>query len=125
MTASAPSILLVDDDDGLLLLAHRRLERHGFKVSNADSIAQARDLLQRVVFDVLVIDYQLDENMSGLDFYNELRAQGLLIPAVMCSGFSDDAHLCEAQRSGIAHVLPKTQNYLDELPDLVWNLLQH
>jgi DNA-binding NtrC family response regulator len=125
MTLLAPAILLIEDDEGLLTLARRRLERHGLKVSGASSIVQARDLLQSMVFDVLVIDYQLDENMSGIDFYNELRAHGVIIPAVMCSGFSDEVHLDEALRSGFAHVLPKSQDYLDELPPLVLSLLPH
>lgn len=123
MTASEPAILLVDDDEGVLVLARRRLERRGFKVGSAGSIEQARDLLRVVTFDLLVIDYQLDDNKSGLDFYNELRAEGVVIPAVMCSGFSDDAHLGEALRCGIALVLPKTQDYLDELPDVALRLL--
>jgi DNA-binding NtrC family response regulator len=125
MSLLEPAILLIDDDEGLLILARRRLARHGLTVSSAGSIVQARSLLQSMVFDVLVIDYQLDENMSGIDFYNELRAHGMIIPAVMCSGFSDDAHLDEALRSGFAHVLPKSPDYLDELPQLVLSLLPH
>jgi len=105
------------------MLARRRLERRGFKVDSAVSLAEARDQLRSASYDILVIDYQLDDNMTGLDFYNELHAQGMRIPAVMCSGFSDEGHMAEALRSGIAHVLPKTQDYLDELPDLLWRLI--
>lgn len=124
MTASDPAILIIEDDEGLRMLARRRLEKRGFKVDSAGSIAQARSLLRDGTFDLLVIDYQLDENMSGLDFYIELREQGMDIPAVMCSGFSDDEHLQEATKCGITHVLPKSQDYLDELPDLVKRILQ-
>lgn len=124
MTASDPAILIIDDDEGLRMLARRRLEKRGYTVGTAGSIAQARSLLRDGVFDLLVIDYQLDDNMSGLDFYNELREQGTHIPAVMCSGFSDDTHVSEALMCGIAHVLPKTQDYLDELPDLVKKVLE-
>jgi DNA-binding NtrC family response regulator len=123
MTASEPAILIIEDDEGLRMLARRRLEKRGFKVSSAGSIAQARSLLRACAFDLLVIDYQLDENMSGLDFYNELCEAGVRIPAVMCSGFSDDAHLSEALRCGIACVLPKSQDYLDELPGVVQQVL--
>jgi DNA-binding NtrC family response regulator len=123
MSASEPAILIIEDDEGLRMLARRRLEKRGFKVGSAGSIAQARSLLRDGAFDLLVIDYQLDENMSGLDFYNELCEEGVRIPAVMCSGFSDDAHLSEALRCGIAHVLPKSQDYLDELPDVVQQVL--
>ena len=124
MSASEPSILIIEDDEGLRMLARRRLEKRGFKVGSAGSIAQARSLMRDGAFDLLVIDYQLDENMSGLDFYNELCEEGVRIPAVMCSGFSDDAHLAEALRCGIACVLPKSQDYLDELPDVVQQVLE-
>jgi len=123
MNTSEPAILIIEDDEGLRMLARRRLEKRGFKVGSAGSIAQARSLLRDGAFDLLVIDYQLDENMSGLDFYNELCEEGVRIPAVMCSGFSDDAHLSEALRCGIAYVLPKSQDYLDELPDVVQQVL--
>lgn len=123
MTASEPAILIVEDDEGLRMLACRRLEKRGFKVGSAGSIAQARSLLHDGAFDLLVIDYQLDENMSGLDFYTELCDEGVRIPAVMCSGFSDDAHYGEALRRGIAYVLPKSQDYLDELADVVQKVL--
>jgi len=123
MTASDPAILIIEDDEGLRMLARRRLEKRGFKVGSAGSIAQARSLLRDGAFDLLVIDYQLDDNMSGLDFYNELCEEGVRIPAVMCSGFSDEAHLGEALRCGIAYVLPKSQDYLDELPDVVQQVL--
>lgn len=124
MTASDPAILIIEDDEGLRMLARRRLEKRGYRVGSAGNLEQARSLLRESEFDLLVIDYQLDENMSGLDFYIELREQGNTIPAVMCSGFSDDEHLSEASRCGIAHVLPKSQDYLDELPELVARMLQ-
>lgn len=119
MNTSEPAILIIDDDEGLRMLARRRLEKHGYKVASAGSIAQARSLLRDGAFDLLVIDYKLDENMSGLDFYRELCEQGVSIPAVMCSGYFDEAHLDEAHRSGITRVLPKSQDYLDELPGIV------
>ena len=125
MMTSALAVLVVEDDEGLLMLACRRLERRGFRVSGARNTEQARSLLADAFFDLLVIDYQLDENMSGLDFYNELRTQGQTIPAIMCSGFSDDEHAHEALCSGIAEVLPKTEDYLDQLPDLVLRVLKH
>jgi len=124
MTASDPVILIIEDDEGLRMLARRRLEKRGYKVDSAGSIVQARSMVRAGGFDLLVIDYQLDDNMSGLDFYNELREEGVHIPAVMCSGFSDESHVNEALRCGIAHVLPKKQDYLDELPDLVRLVLE-
>ena len=124
MMTSAFVVLVVEDDEGLLMLTCRSLERRGFRVSGARNTEQARALLADAFFDLLVIDYQLDENMSGLEFYNELRAQGRAIPAIMCSGYSDEEHINEALLGGIAEVLPNTEDYLDQLPDLVLRVLR-
>jgi DNA-binding NtrC family response regulator len=124
MTSNALTILVVDDDEGLLMLACRHLQRRGFSVSGALSIEQARALLDSSYFDLLVIDYQLDSNMSGLDFYAELRAQGCDIPAIMCTGFSDEAHANEARQRGITQILSKTEDYLDRLPQQILQVLQ-
>lgn len=106
------------------MLACRHLQRRGFSVSGALSIEQARALLDSSYFDLLVIDYQLDSNMSGLDFYAELRAQGRDIPAIMCTGFSDEAHANEARQRGITQILSKTEDYLERLPQQILQVLQ-
>ena len=124
MTSNALTILVVDDDEGLLMLACRRLQRCGFLVSGALTIEQARALLDSSYFDLLVVDYQLDGNVSGLDFYDELLAQGRDIPAIMCSGFSDEAHVNEARLHGITHIVPKTEDYLNDLPQRILQVLQ-
>ena len=123
MSPSGSTVLVIDDDEGLLILAQRRLQRHGYQVCGATTIAQARKLVQSSQIDLLVIDFQLDENLTGLDFYRELLAQDRKIPAVMCSGFSDDDHLQQARRVGIAAVLPKSPDYLEQLPALVQRIL--
>ncbi len=118
------TILVVDDDEGLLILAQRRLQKYGYQVCSATSIAQARALILSRQVDLMVIDFQLDENLTGLDFYRELLAQNKSIPAIMCSGFTDDDHLHQAQKVGVAAVLPKSSDYLEQLPALVEHLLK-
>src|SRR5450830_834789 len=139
VTANIPIIMLTTTDDpreiercydyGCNLYITKPVEYEAFieavrRLGFFLQIIKVPTAVRDGAFDLLVIDYQLDDNMSGLDFYNELREQGTHIPAVMCSGFSDDAHVSEALRCGIAHVLPKTQDYLDELSDLVTQILQ-
>jgi DNA-binding NtrC family response regulator len=116
-------ILVIDDDAGLRELVQRSLKKRRYQVSAAGTLAEARTILSNACFDLLVIDYQLAENMTGLDFYDELRAQGSRVPVLMCSGFSDDEHIAEARRHGVAHVLPKSPNYLEELPEAILRVL--
>ena len=123
IAADAVRILIVDDDEGLRELARRRLQKHAYGVYCAGTLAEARTLLLRQEFDLYIIDYQLAESMTGLDFYAELRAQGSTVPAIMCSGFSDDMHDAQAKALGVTCVLPKSPDYLDALPALVERVL--
>lgn len=116
-------ILIIDDDAGLRELVQRSLKKRRYQVSAAGTLAEARGMLSKAGFDLLVIDYQLAENMTGLDFHDELRAQGSTVPILMCSGFSDDDHVAEAKRHGVAHILPKSPAYLEELPDAILRAL--
>ena len=65
--------------------------------------------------DLMVLDYQLAGPASGLDFYDQLRAAGLDVPAILVTGFGDEAMLAQALRAGLRDFLPKTPDYLDYL----------
>ena len=121
--APAQRILIVDDDAGLREMMQRSLKKRRYQVSAAGTLAEARGILSKDSFDLMIIDYQLAENMTGLDFHDELRAQGSTVPILMCSGFSDDDHVAEAKRHGVAHILPKSPAYLEELPDAILRVL--
>jgi DNA-binding NtrC family response regulator len=116
-------ILIIDDDAGLRELAQRSLKKRRYMVSSAGTLAEARSIMLKADFDLLIIDHQLAENMTGLDFYDELRAQGSTLPILMCSGFSDDDHIAEARRHGVIHILAKSPAYLEELPEAVLRVL--
>ncbi|RXZ38251.1 response regulator [Oxalobacteraceae bacterium CAVE-383] len=117
-------ILIIDDDVGLRELAQRSLKKKHYAVSAAGTLAEARGILSTACFDLLVIDHQLAETMTGLDFHDELRAQGSTVPILMCSGFSDDDHIAEARQRGVAHILPKSPAYLEELPQAILLVLE-
>ena len=87
----AVHVLLIDDDEGLLKLAGRALQRCGHYVTAAATIAQARAAIAEAEPDVMVVDYQLDGYETGLEFLRSLRAQGIHVPAVLATGFADEA----------------------------------
>jgi signal transduction histidine kinase len=116
--------LFIDDDEGLLRLAARSLTRAGYRVSTAASTAAARDALEAELPDVIVVDYSLGSAETGLDFLRALRVQGLVLPAILCTGFADEARVIEALRSGVADVVPKSEGYLDYLPEAIERVLR-
>ena len=116
--------LFIDDDEGLLRLAARSLARAGYRVSTAASTAAARQALDAEPPDVIVVDYALGSAETGLDFLRALRAQGLVLPAILCTGFADEARVIEALRSGVADVVPKSEGYLEYLPEAIERVLR-
>ncbi|MDR0502958.1 MAG: response regulator transcription factor [Treponema sp.] len=65
-------VLLVEDNQKILDLNRRILEKEGVLVLTAKSIAQARERVKQAVPDVAVLDIMLPDG-SGLDFISELR----------------------------------------------------
>jgi PAS domain S-box-containing protein len=119
----AVHVLLVDDDEGLLKLAGRALQRCGHYVTTAATIAQARAAIAEAAPDVMVVDYQLDGQETGLEFLRSLRSQGINVPAVLATGFADEARVIEALRAGVGDVVPKTPDYFDFLPEAIDRVL--
>lgn len=116
-------ILLLDDDLGLCHLAKKRLERAGYRVSAAQDIPTAQEHITTSMPDVLVLDYDLKAAHTGLDFVRELARQGVTLPAILVTGFTDESRVTEALRSGVADLLQKTGDYLDYLPAAVSRLI--
>lgn len=112
-------VLLLDDDEGLCHLARKRLERAGYRVSCAHTTAAARHCIDAARPDVLVLDYDLKASQSGLDFFRALTQQGITLPAILLTGFTDESRMTEALRCGVADLLTKTGDYLDYLPATV------
>ena len=116
--------LFVDDDDGLLRLAARALRRAGYRVSTCASTEAAREAIVAEPPDVIVVDYALGGAETGLDFLRALRSQGFALPAILCTGFTAEARVIAALRSGVADVVPKSEGYLDYLPEAIERVLR-
>ena len=72
MTGDEALILVVDDDQRLRTLLQRYLAEHGFRVSTAETAAEARDRLRFLEPDLLVLDVMMPGE-SGLDLTEALR----------------------------------------------------
>jgi two-component system phosphate regulon response regulator OmpR len=71
-SSDKPHILVVDDDTRLRELLKSFLSRSGFRVSTAGHAAEARERLQALDFDLIVLDVMMPGE-TGLEFAAELR----------------------------------------------------
>ena len=115
-TSQPGRILLLDDDPGILHLQAKALRGEGYTVVPVGDAEAAFDCLRREAYDLIVIDYRLQQGLSGIQFYGRVRAEGPDVPAILVTAFSDESRVIEALRAGIRDVVPKSGEYLEYLP---------
>jgi two-component system phosphate regulon response regulator OmpR len=69
----APPLLVVDDDRTIRVLLSRFLTREGYRVSTAESAAEARAKLDGLRFDLLILDIMMPGE-NGFDLARAIRA---------------------------------------------------
>jgi DNA-binding NtrC family response regulator len=104
-----PHALLVDDDLAFVLGLAEAVQREGFTVSTATTLAQGREEMAREEPDVLFVDLQLPDG-SGLDLVPP--ANGRLPPGVVfITGHASVDLAVEALRLGAADFLTKPLDF--------------
>ena len=100
-------ILVVDDEMGIRELLSEILFDEGYRVHLAESAAQARDLRDQKVPDLVLLDIWMPET-DGLALLKEWVAQDkLTMPVIMMSGHGTIETAMEAMRIGAADFLEK------------------
>jgi DNA-binding response OmpR family regulator len=89
MTATAPNILVVDDDPEIRKLLARYVESQGFRVLLAANCQELRDQLATHHVDLIVLDVMLPDG-SGLDACRDLRAQRSSVPIILLTALKED-----------------------------------
>ena len=94
-------ILLVEDDINLNEINRRTLEKSGYFVSIALTLAKARELLERQIPDLVLLDVRLPDG-NGFDFCRELREnpQCAAVPVLFLTAVIDDVGELEGLRCG-------------------------
>lgn len=107
--ATPRHILYLDDDDTLVFLVRRLLERRGYQVSAFTDQQEAIDAVRAAPerFDLLMTDYNMP-GMSGLDVARAVRAISPGLPVAVASGYISDELQSEADAVGVAEVVFKT-----------------
>jgi CheY-like chemotaxis protein len=107
-------ILCIDDDDTLLFMVGRLLERRGHVIKAAESGEEGLELLRAdpQSHDMVLVDFNMP-GLSGLDVAREARAIRPDLPVVIASGFITDALRTDAQALGVADVLFKADTVVE------------
>jgi PAS domain S-box-containing protein len=116
---ASSAVLVVEDDIGIATLQKRRLERSGYTVIIATDAQQAESIVAEGKVNLLVLDYNLQGTATGLDVFERLKAQGFNIPAILVTAFGDQDVTIRALRAGVRDFVPKSADYLDQLPSAV------
>lgn len=114
MTDSAPSLLLVDDDEVFRERLARAFRRRGFDVRTAADAGQAMASALEESPEMAVIDLRMP-GASGLELLRDLHAYDPTTRIVVLTGYGSIATAVEAMRLGAAHYVPKPADVDDLL----------
>lgn len=79
-------LLLIEDDPAIRAPLGRYLREQGYAVDEADTAAQARELVQLYPYDAMVVDVMLgDEREAGFDLVRGWRRAGMSAPVLFLS----------------------------------------
>ncbi len=100
------SVLVVDDEPGMLSFLQRALSQRCGVVDCAGSVEAALPMLQRRLYDMIVLDIALP-GRSGIDWLHVLRDEGYAGDVVLMTAYADLDTAIEALRAGAADFLLK------------------
>ena len=101
----APHLLLVDDDRRIRDLLSRYLVGEGYRVTTAETAAQARAKLDGLSFDLLILDVMMPGE-TGFDYARTIR-QVSQVPILMLTARADPADRVSGLEIGADDYLPK------------------
>lgn len=107
------SILLVDDEESIVKMGRKRLERLGYKVESTTSPLQALDLFRSRSdqFDLVITDLTMPQK-TGDKLLKEILNIRPDTPIILCTGFSEKMNKEKAKEIGAAGYLEKPHEKL-------------
>lgn len=109
----APAIVLIEDDPNVSLMLTRHLERQGWSVHAAGSLAGAREVFRTTEWDLALLDRRLPDG-DGVELCAELRAKVSHGYILMLTGESSEEAKLEGFQFGADDYVTKPFQ-LDEL----------
>ena len=110
-------LFIVDDETEIVEILKPHFERRGFQVLTCPSGEEAVKLLQEWTPDLVLLDYKLNNAMTGLDVIKKLREFNSTTKVIFLTGRLEDEVKKEAESLGIKVFLikPVLMSALDEV----------
>jgi len=113
------SVLLIDDETGVLNVTRQFLERFGeMKVITSTSAKESLSLLNTQTFDAIIVDYDMPE-INGIEFLKILRSKGDSTPVIIFTGVGREYAAIEALNNGANFYLKKGEEIQPQLREMV------
>lgn len=116
--ADASTILVVDDDEGMLILMAEALRADGYEVVAASSAKAALAVLQKQTPDLMLLDLKLQDS-DGPAFISRLQKDQSLVPFIVVTGQGDEKVAVEVMKQGALDYVMKDTALIDLLPSVV------
>jgi DNA-binding response OmpR family regulator len=110
--ANSPTILVVDDEEGVRYFLERFLTREGYQVVAVSSGEAALTRLAAAEFDVVLLDLKM-KGMGGMDVLAELRQRWPVTSVIILTAHASLESAVEALRCGAHDYLFKPCKTLD------------
>lgn len=124
-TPKTKRILIVEDDIVLGGMLKQSLEAAGFEVSRAQNGEEGKSMAAgKPPPDFLIVDIDMPK-MDGVTMLKILRKEGVKIPAVVLTNFSQPEHVADAAEAGILEYLVKADWEIDQIVEKVRGHLTH
>lgn len=106
----AKKILLIEDEELILNLLQRKLEKEGYKVTVARDGEEGMEKMRRNLPDIILLDIVMPK-MGGFEVMEEVRKDKNLrsIPIIIISNSGQPVELDRAKRLGARDWLIKTE----------------
>ncbi len=121
--ANGQHVLYIDDDDTMVLMVERLLQRSGYRVTTFNDAERAVAAVKARPgeFAVVVTDFNMPA-LTGLDVARTLAASHPGLPVIISSGYITDDLRSQAEHLGVRRLLEK-QFTIDLLAGLVQEVL--
>jgi len=119
MEAMKETILIIEDDAGLVELLNEKIQEHGFQTANVNSAREASDWLKNQTPLLILLDYSLPDK-NGKEFIADLMSEYKTIPPfIMATGQGDERIAVEMMKLGARDYLVKDGSFLELIPIII------
>ena len=122
-TNDSHTILVVEDDEALLRLIQKNLQRAGFHTEGVSNGTEAITIVAKNPPELLLLDYRLPD-MTGKQLIEALSKQQCNLPFIVITGHGDEKVAVEMMKLGARDYLLKDAALLDLLPSVVKQVVE-